>query len=130
MRKVIASYLETYVIGCRWGEQREIFFGLKRDHFVHRETLYIFSIDASIHVDMFHYFPFVPAKNARLPPFKQTFQTSWLVWHNCQRLLYTLDLQLDLDLAVRYGPYSVRARTSYSARASTRVRHVCCQPDG
>ena len=52
------------------------------------------------------------------------------VWHNCQRLLYTLDLQLDLDLAVRYGPYSVRARISYSARASTRVRHVCCQPNG
>ena len=42
------------------------------------------------------------------------------VWHNCQLLLYTLDLQLDLDLAVRYGPYSVRARISYSAR-----RHTC-----
>ena len=41
------------------------------------------------------------------------------MWHNCQRLLYTLDMQLDLDLAVGYGPYSVRAHVSQRAGLHT-----------
>ena len=57
---------------------------------------------------------FAPSDNAT--------NSASVLWHNCQRLLYTIDLQLDLDLAVRYG--------RYSARASTRVRHVFCQPNG